>query len=130
TRLFEIVCALANHSGRHGGCRHHRPHRGEIMRTVSSLTTTRRAALGGAVAVALMLTSACGSDPDEAAPEATETQPAADSSTSESDNHGGGDDEIEQTVYALVEATSPSTLTLKSGSATDVVGLLGMADIE
>ena len=100
------------------------------MRTVSSLTTTRRAALGGAVAVALMLTSACGSDPDEAAPEAAETQPAADSSTSESDNHGDGDDETEQTVYELVEATSPTTLTLKSGSETVEVRLLGLADIK
>ena len=100
------------------------------MRTVSSLTTTRRAALGGAVAVALMLTSACGSDPDEAAPEAAETQPATDSSTSESDNHGGGDDELEQTVYEVVEATSPTTLTLKSGSETVEVRLLGLADIK
>src|SRR5699024_9549899 len=108
----------------------HRPHRGEIMRTVSSLTTTRRAALGGAVAVALMLTSACGSDPDEAAPEAAETQPATDSSTSEADNHGDGDDETEQTVYELVEATSPTTLTLKSGSETVEVRLLGLADIK
>ena len=100
------------------------------MRTVSSLTTTRRAALGGAVAVALMLTSACGSDPDEAAPEAAETQPATDSSTSESDNHGGGDDELEQTVYEVVEATSPTTLTLKSGSETVEVRLLGLADVK
>ena len=100
------------------------------MRTVSPLSTTRRAALGGAVAVALMLTSACGSDPDEAAPEAAETQPATDSSTSESDNHGGGDDELEQTVYEVVEATSPTTLTLKSGSETVEVRLLGLADIK
>ena len=100
------------------------------MRTVSSLTTTRRAALGGAVAVALMLTSACGSDPDEAAPEAAETQPATDSSTSEADNHGDGDDETEQTVYELVEATSPTTLTLKSGSETVEVRLLGLADVK
>ena len=100
------------------------------MRTISSLAATRRAALGGAVAVALMLTSACGSDPDEAAPEAAETQPATDSSTSESDNHGGGDDELEQTVYEVVEATSPTTLTLKSGSETVEVRLLGLADIK
>ena len=100
------------------------------MRTVSPLSTTRRAALGGAVAVALMLTSACGSDTDEAAPEATETQPAADSSTSESDNHGDGDDELEQTVYEVVEATSPTTATLQSGSETVEVRLLGLADIK
>ena len=100
------------------------------MRTVSPLSTTRRAALGGAVAVALMLTSACGSDTDEAAPEATETQPAADSSTSESDNHGDGDDELEQTVYEVVEATSPTTATLQSGSETVEVRLLGLADVK
>ena len=100
------------------------------MRTVSPLSTTRRAALGGAVAVALMLTSACGSDPDEAAPEAAETQPATDSSTSESDNHGDGDNELEQTVYEVVEATSPTTATLKSGSETVEVRLLGLADIK
>ena len=100
------------------------------MRTVSPLSTTRRAALGGAVAVALMLTSACGSDTDEAAPEATETQPAADSSTSESDNHGDGDNELEQTVYEVVEATSPTTATLQSGSETVEVRLLGLADIK
>ena len=100
------------------------------MRTISSLAATRRAALGGAVAVALMLTSACGSDTDKAAPEATETQPATDSSTSESDNHGDGDDETEQTVYELVEATSPTTLTLKSGSETVEVRLLGLADVK
>src|SRR5699024_3299442 len=45
-------------------------------------------------------------------------------------NHGGGDDEIEQTVYELVEATSPTTLTLKSGSETVEVRLLGLADIK
>lgn len=97
------------------------------MRTVSSLTTTRRAALGGAVALALMLTSACGSNTDEAAPEAAETQQATKSSPA-SDSDGG--DELEQTVYELVEATSPTTLTLKSGSETVEVRLLGLADVK
>ena len=88
---------------------------------------TRRAFGAGVLALVLMGTAACSSDaaPEPGAdPEATSTQ------TAPVDNHGGGDDELEQTVYEVVEATSPTTLTLKSGSETVEVRLLGLADIK
>lgn len=88
---------------------------------------TRRAFGAGVLALVLMGTAACSSDaaPEPGAdPEATSTQ------TAPVDNHGGGDDELEQTVYEVVEATSPTTATLKSGSETVEVRLLGLADIK
>lgn len=89
--------------------------------------TTRRAFGAGVLALVLMGTAACSSDaaPEPGAdPEATSTQ------TTPVDNHGGGDDELEQTVYEVVEATSPTTATLQSGSETVEVRLLGLADIK
>lgn len=89
--------------------------------------TTRRALGAGVLALVLMGTAACSSDaaPEPGAdPEATSTQ------TTPVDNHGGGDDELEQTVYEVVEATSPTTATLQSGSETVEVRLLGLADIK
>lgn len=88
---------------------------------------TRRAFGAGVLALVLMGTAACSSDaaPEPGAdPEATSTQ------TAPVDNHGGGDDELEQTVYEVVEATSPTTATLQSGSETVEVRLLGLADIK
>ena len=88
---------------------------------------TRRAFGAGVLALVLMGTAACSSDaaPESGAdPEATSTQ------TAPVDNHGGGDDELEQTVYEVVEATSPTTATLQSGSETVEIRLLGLADIK
>lgn len=88
---------------------------------------TRRAFGAGVLALVLMGTAACSSDaaPEPGAdPEATSTQ------TAPVDNHGGGDDELEQTVYEVVEATSPTTATLQSGSETVEIRLLGLADIK
>lgn len=88
---------------------------------------TRRAFGAGVLALVLMGTAACSSDtaPEPGAdPEATSTQ------TTPVDNHGDGDDELEQTVYEVVEATSPTTATLQSGSETVEVRLLGLADIK
>lgn len=89
--------------------------------------TTRRAFGAGMLALVLMGTAACSSDaaPEPGAdPEATSTQ------TAPVDNHGGGDDEPEQTIYEVVEATSPTTATLQSGSETVEIRLLGLADIK
>ena len=88
---------------------------------------TRRAFGAGVLALVLMGTAACSSDaaPEPGAdPETTSTQ------TAPVDNHGGGDDELEQTVYEVVEATSPTTATLQSGSETVEVRLLGLADVK
>ena len=89
--------------------------------------TTRRAFGAGMLALVLMGTAACSSDaaPEPGAdPEATSTQ------TAPVDNHGGGDDELEQTIYEVVEVTSPTTATLQSGSETVEIRLLGLADIK
>lgn len=97
------------------------------MNTQKKTFATRRAFGAGVLALVLMGTAACSSDaaPEPGAdPEATSTQ------TAPVDNHGGGDDELEQTVYEVVEATSPTTATLQSGSETVEVRLLGLADIK
>ena len=97
------------------------------MNIQKKTSATRRAFGAGVLALVLMGTAACSSDaaPEPGAdPEATSTQEAP------VDNHGGGDDELEQTVYEVVEATSPTTATLQSGSETVEVRLLGLADIK